>query len=195
MVYSRLSNCTGQNYGNGMKRSDSQLDPPESLDEPNTTEGSRLPEGGTSCKGGSPSVDEDLKQQLETRLSPQFETIEQQERVIAEQNYEQGYKHGYIYASKEPAALPPCDICHQPQTQLGAVKFSPTDKPRLFEKTHICVKCDASREDMPVKKFIKSARGCGLIGFLKGSGWAHVQLAEEFEEMEAWLQQHSKTEE
>jgi hypothetical protein len=52
-------------------------------------------------------------------------------------------EYGNAPAPCNTASLPDCDICHKPQTQLGAVKFSPTDRPRLFEKTHICVECDA----------------------------------------------------
>lgn len=83
--------------------------------------------------------------------------------------------------------LPPCDICHQPQTQLGAVKFSPTDKPRLFEKTHICVKCDADSEATPVELVRNLA---GLLSVYSCS----PKSVEVISQAEAWLQQHSNGE-
>lgn len=103
--------------------------------------------------------------------------------------------------------LPPCDICHQPQTQLGAVKFSPTDKPRLFEKTHICVKCDASSEAMPeapslamlnaakeaCREYYYKDRPITALSIVMPSVILFNNIYKAMRE--AWLQQHSKMEE
>ena len=50
-------------------------------------------------------------------------------------------------SSSDRVSLPACDICHEGQKELGALRFGP---PRKFEgvdgqwcrKLHVCVKCE-----------------------------------------------------
>jgi len=37
--------------------------------------------------------------------------------------------------------LPNCDVCKNPQTELGAILYSPPDKNNMCKKIHVCVKC------------------------------------------------------
>jgi hypothetical protein len=39
------------------------------------------------------------------------------------------------------APLPACDVCRRPQTERGAVAFSPPDKDGKYSKRHICATC------------------------------------------------------
>jgi hypothetical protein len=59
--------------------------------------------------------------------------------------FERAKKVYYAGFNVEKAAtLPNCDVCNQPQTELGALLFSPPDKNNMCKKLHICVDCYAT---------------------------------------------------
>jgi hypothetical protein len=42
---------------------------------------------------------------------------------------------------KKPVAVPPCDLCKEVQTELGAVLYGPPGVMGLVAKWHVCVPC------------------------------------------------------